>query len=64
MRGERIVKKGKVCDVAPCYKCKYKNELTVGVHCYGCISNVDLALHKANHETEFTCFVPEREVGE
>ena len=37
MRGERIVKNGKVCDVAPCYKCKYKNELTVGVHCYGCI---------------------------
>ena len=28
MRGELIVKKGKVCDVAPCYKCKYKNELT------------------------------------
>lgn len=41
-------------DRSPCGTCKHKNKLTVEAPCYFCIDNVDLALHKPNHETEFT----------
>ena len=45
-------------DRSPCGLCKYKNKMTVEQPCYSCISIIDLALHKQNHETEFASFVP------
>lgn len=46
-----IDKKG--FDRPPCKTCKYKSRMTVESPCYTCISNIDLALHKPNAETEF-----------
>lgn len=40
-------------DRSPCGTCKHRNKMTVQEPCYSCIDNVDLALHKPNHETEF-----------
>ena len=40
-------------DRSPCGTCKHKSKMTVEAPCYSCIDNVDLALHKPNHETEF-----------
>ena len=40
-------------DRSPCGICKHRNKMTVEEPCYSCIDNVDLALHKPNHETEF-----------
>ena len=48
-------------DKSPCESCKYKTRLTVELPCYNCISSLDLALHKANAETEFTSYVPQEE---
>ena len=48
-------------DVPPCGTCKYKNKMTVESPCYNCIDNVDLALHKPNHETEFANYESEVE---
>lgn len=41
-------------DRTPCVTCKHRNKITVQEPCYSCIDNIDLALHKPNHETEFT----------
>ena len=48
-------------DKPPCESCKYKTKLTVESPCYNCISSLDLASHKANAETEFTCYEPQVE---
>lgn len=40
-------------DRTPCVTCKHRNKTTVQEPCYSCIDNIDLALHKPNHETEF-----------
>ena len=50
--------RGELRDVSPCYKCQYKNKLTVESPCYSCIDLLDLALHKPNSETEFANFKP------
>ena len=47
-----------------CRQCKYKNKMTVEVPCYNCISNIDLALHKPDEETEYACFEPAKEADE
>ena len=44
-------------DRPACVNCKYRNRPTVFVLCYNCISQIDLALHKPNYETEFINFV-------
>lgn len=44
-------------DRPACVNCKYRNKPTVFIHCYNCISVLDLALHKRNYETEFVNFV-------
>lgn len=46
-------------DRPPCKTCIHKNGLTVSVYCYNCISNVDIALHKPNYETEFVNYEAE-----
>lgn len=51
-------------DKSPCESCKYKTRLTVESPCYNCISSLDLALHKANAETEFTSYEPQEESEE
>ena len=43
-------------DIAPCFMCKHKENMTVECPCFSCISFVDLALHKPNYETEFANF--------
>ena len=48
-------------DKSPCESCKYKTRLTVEWPCYNCVSSLDLALHKANAETEFTSYEPQGE---
>lgn len=42
-------------DCSPCFFCKKRGEESCS---YFCISNVDVALHKANAETEFASFEP------
>ena len=44
-------------DRPACDRCKYRNKPTVFVLCYNCIHITDLALHKANFETEFANFL-------
>ena len=44
-------------DKPACVRCKYRNRPSVFVLCYNCIPLIDLALHKANFETEFVNFV-------
>ena len=51
---------GLLADIPPCGTCKYKNKMTVESPCYNCISDVDLALHKPNADTEFANY----EVGD
>ncbi len=51
-------------DKSPCGSCKYKKRLTVESPCYNCISPLDLALHKANADTEFTNYEPLEESEE
>lgn len=54
-------------DRPACVNCKYRNRPIVFVLCYNCISQIDLALHKRNYETEFVNFVegdPEEGGGE
>ena len=45
-------------DRPPCATCKHKNKMTVEAPCYSCISNVDLALHKPNSESNFFYYSP------
>ena len=45
-------------DCSPCFFCKHRDEFTVENHCYNCIDNVDIALHKPNAETDFVHFTP------
>lgn len=42
-------------DCSPCFFCKHREQ---GGCSYHCISNVDVALHKPNAETEFASFEP------
>lgn len=51
-------------DRSPCEKCKYRDYMTVSEPCYSCISILDLALHKPNHDTEFASFSPKEEHNE
>lgn len=51
-------------DRPACAKCKHKGKTTVEAPCYNCISNMDLALHKPNYETEFASFEPADKEGE
>lgn len=44
-------------DKPACVICKYLNRSKVFPVCRDCISTIDLALHKANFETEFANFV-------
>ena len=39
-----------------CRDCKHSNKLTVEAPCYGCIGNMDLALHKPDEETQYAYF--------
>lgn len=48
-------------DCAPCRTCKHFKKMTVEAPCYSCIDNVDLALHKPNHETEFANYEQNKE---
>lgn len=45
-------------DCSPCFFFKHRDEFTVENHCYNCIDNVDIALHKPNEETDFVHFTP------
>ena len=45
-------------DCAPCFFCKYRSKECVEAPCYNCIATIDLALHKPNAETNFSCFTP------
>lgn len=49
-----IDEKGK--DRPACVNCVYKKRETISSPCYSCIDEVDLALQKPNHETEFSNF--------
>ena len=50
-------------DRPPCGTCKYRDRMTVLSPCYGCISNLDLALHKPNNETDFLSYEKEEKNG-
>lgn len=45
-------------DRPPCSSCKHKDKMTVEAPCYNCIDEVDLALHKPNHQTNFANYEP------
>lgn len=49
-------------DRPPCGSCVHKNESTTCCHCYNCIDNTDLALHKPNSETEFVNYKAEPKI--
>ena len=40
-------------DRAPCGTCIHKDKTSLQIPCCGCISHIDLALHKPNYETDF-----------
>lgn len=62
MRGFNFERKdGKLADCAPCSFCKHRGKMTVEEPCYSCIDAIDLALHKANVETDFSHFEEESE---
>ncbi len=44
-------------DKPACVRCKYRKRPSVFALCYTCIPLIDLALHKANFETEFANFL-------
>ena len=46
-------------DCTPCVTYKHRNKITVQEPCYSCIDNIDLALHKPNHEIEFVHYESE-----
>lgn len=62
MKGFNFKRKdGKFADCAPCSFCRHKGKMTVYEPCYSCIDTIDLALHKANVDTDFAHFEAESE---
>ena len=58
MKGFKYIQNGRERDLAPCFFCKHRENLTIDAPCYTCMSLMDLSLRKPNSKTEFASFEP------